>query len=110
MRMRWILILAAVAVLLPGCDVDDAQPSSAGTATFQWCRHGPRGGGYHIRALGIPCRRVARILPHLYISSTAERIAHRRERDPDAGNRRLWEDVYRTEAGWTCLVQSLPGL
>lgn len=83
---------------------------SGDTASFRWCRAGPKGGGYNIRAFVISCRRVAAILPGLFISPTTRRVAQHAERDPDSGNRRLWENVYRNKAGWTCLAQSMPRL
>jgi hypothetical protein len=107
--MPRLLVLAvfALAIALPGCDADDASTASPKAASFHWCRAGPQGGGYHIRAVGISCRRVARILPRL--SKGASRVARRAVRDPDSGNRRVGESVFRNEAGWTCLGQLLPG-
>ena len=105
-----VLALLAVAIALPACDSDDASTASPGAASFRWCRPGPQGGGYHIRTVGISCRRVVRMLPRLFNSATTRRIARRAVRDPDFRNRRVGESVYRNDAGWTCLAQSLPGV
>lgn len=98
-----LLAAVAVAVLAAGCDGGEggdgvanggnegaSRPQAVGT--FRVCQPGPGGGGYRVRAIGISCQPVRRILPHLLSSA---RLVTRRER----------ERVYRNKDGWTCVSQ-----
>jgi hypothetical protein len=114
--MRLALFLMLLALGLSACALNSGQgrdSSPAGSApsyqnAFQPCKSGPQGGGYHIRAIGITCEDIARILPRLLEHNPREPVIRRRVRDPDAGNELVGEAVQRSPAGWTCLVQGLP--
>jgi hypothetical protein len=96
--------------LVAGCDGGDggddvgagpgkASPSQVGT--FRVCQPGPGGGGYRVRAIGVSCEEVRRILPRLLSSATGRHpatLVTKRER----------ERVYRNDFGWTCLSQGQP--
>jgi hypothetical protein len=75
-----------------GAAADKASSSPPQVGTFRVCQPGRGGGGYRIRAIGITCDEVRRILPRLLSSAT---LITRRER----------ERVYRNDDGWTCLSQ-----
>src|SRR5919204_1869160 len=62
---------------------------------FQHCRPGENGGGYRVRANGVSCGDVRRLLPKMFAG--AKEI-----------ERRESERVYRTRRGFTCLVQAGP--
>jgi hypothetical protein len=114
--MRLAFCLALFAVGLSGCPLNGGQEQGIAPASapggdphpFRPCKAGPQGGGYHIRAFGISCAAVARVLPGLREYSPREPVTRRRVRDPDAGNELVGEAVHRSPTGWTCLVQGLP--
>jgi hypothetical protein len=115
MRVSRCAVAVVVLSLLTGCDLF-AQSGGDGPAgadavrasPFRWCRAGPQGGGYHIRAVGISCAKVAKTIHRLGLFRTTRALARRTQRDPDAGLRRVTEVVWRTTGGWTCLAQPVP--
>ena len=100
-----LTVILAV-TLVAGCDGGDggddvgagaanASPSPPQVGTFRVCQPGPGGGGYRVRAIGVSCDEVRRILPRLLSSAT---LITKRDR----------ERVYRNDDGWTCLSQGQP--
>jgi hypothetical protein len=101
-----LTVILAVATLVAGCgggDGGDDVGAGAGKAsssplqvgTFRVCQPGRGGGGYRVRAIGVSCNEVRRILPRLLSSAT---LITKRDR----------EGVYRNDDGWTCLSQGQP--
>jgi hypothetical protein len=101
-----LTVVVVVTTLVAGCGGGgggDDVGAAAGKATsggpqvdtFRVCQPGPRGGGYRVRALGISCGEVRRILPRLLSSAT---LITKRGR----------ERVYRNDDGWICLSQGQP--
>lgn len=65
---------------------------------FQPCEAGPRGGGFRIRVVRISCAETRQMIPDMF-DEKLTRLVDSRES----------EKVYANEAGWSCLVQALPG-
>ena len=102
MTRKWIgfglvagaVIAASLATMAAGGF--SARPSrDADAMFFQPCRAGEKGGGYRVRATGVGCGEVRRLLPKMF--ARAQRL-----------ERRESESVYRTRRGFTCLVQAGP--
>lgn len=74
---------------------DEAVSGGPQVDTFRVCQPGPRGGGYRVRAIEVPCEEARRILPRLLSSA---KLITKRDR----------EAVYRNDDDWTCLSQGQP--